>query len=675
MTELRLEGDTLPGATLGEESPLPIFRDRVTDRRVALREPVPDEMWAYLGWQTGNRVLPYRLQDRYTRDRRPLTLPAIVLENEFLRATFWPSLGGRMVSLVAKPQQRELLYRNPVFQPANLALRNAWFAGGVEWNVGQYGHAFHTCAPIFAVRISGLHGEPGLRLYEYERCKGLFWQLDFFLPPGSRSLIAAARVINPHDTPTSLYWWTNIAVPEAADVRVLGPTSKTLYLDRAIHGFGYGDLPYLPTINGRDATYATNFPSANEFFFECQEADLPWVAALDAQGCGLVEASTRALVARKLFCWGMHQGGRHWQEFLAQPGMAYIEVQAGLAPSQLHGLPMPAHSSRDWVEVFGYLETDPRQAHSADWQTAWTAVDKGVKALISASDLAALQDECRARADTVPEEVLHHGSGWGALEQQRATYTGCGDAPPPSLLFPAETLGAEQRKWLTLLMDGRLPEQNPLETPGEWMVQPEWRTLLERSLREPRHCHWYALLHYGIVLMEHFDEAGAVAAWQESLQRAPSIWAYRNLGVAAQMAQDTARARYYYDQAWQYAVAIGLEDALVREYLGFLCRLGDYGKAREVLDSLPAQLRDDDRVRILRGRIALELGDLATVEEILSREYAIVREEEVELTDLWFGMWQKRVAAATGRPIDAALRREVEAAYPPPARIDFRSIA
>jgi len=63
------------------------------------------------------------------------------------------------------------------------------------------------------------------------------------------------------------------------------------------------------------------------------------------------------------------------------------------------------------------------------------------------------------------------------------------------------------------------------------------------------------------------------------------------------------------------------------------------------------------------------------VEEVLSREYAIVREEEVELTDLWFGMWQKRVAAATGRPIDAMLRREGEAAYPPPARIDFRSIA
>ena len=36
-----------------------------------------------------------------------------------------PELGGRLYSLVHKPLGRELLARNPVFQPANLALRNA----------------------------------------------------------------------------------------------------------------------------------------------------------------------------------------------------------------------------------------------------------------------------------------------------------------------------------------------------------------------------------------------------------------------------------------------------------------------------------------------------------------------------------------------------------------------
>ena len=44
------------------------------------------------------------------------------------------------------------------------------------------------------------------------------------------------------------------------------------------------------------------------------------------------------------------------------------------------------------------------------------------------------------------------------------------------------------------------------------------------------------------------------------------------------------------------------------------------------------------------------------------------------MTDLWFELWARRVAAETGRPVDQALRDEVARRYPPPARIDFRMI-
>src|SRR5436190_1655617 len=93
-----------------------------------------DEERKFVGWRSNRRILPYRVQDGYSRDRKPRTFRSFVLENEHLRAIFLPELGGRMVSLVSKPENLELLERNPVFQPANLAMRNAWFSGGVEWN-------------------------------------------------------------------------------------------------------------------------------------------------------------------------------------------------------------------------------------------------------------------------------------------------------------------------------------------------------------------------------------------------------------------------------------------------------------------------------------------------------------------------------------------------------------
>ena len=197
MTELRVVTLTIPGARLGDENPLPFFRDPAVDMDVKAAASLPPEKRELLGSETAFRVLPYRVQDAYSRQREPLAFRSVVLENEFLRATFLPELGGRLISLFYKPLERELLHRNPVFQPANLAIRNAWFSGGIEWNIGQFGHTFTTCSPVFAGVIEDAAGEPGLRLYEFERCKGLFWQIDFYLPAGLPFLVAYTRVINP----------------------------------------------------------------------------------------------------------------------------------------------------------------------------------------------------------------------------------------------------------------------------------------------------------------------------------------------------------------------------------------------------------------------------------------------------------------------------------------------
>ena len=155
MTELSVEPLTLPGAALSGENPMPFFRDPAVNREVGVMDSLPLAKQELLGWETAFRVLPYRMQDQYTRQRQPLTFRSIVLENETLKATFLPEIGGRLVSLVHKPLRRELLHRNPVFQPANLAIRNAWFSGGIEWNIGQVGHTFTTCSPLFASAIQG----------------------------------------------------------------------------------------------------------------------------------------------------------------------------------------------------------------------------------------------------------------------------------------------------------------------------------------------------------------------------------------------------------------------------------------------------------------------------------------------------------------------------------------
>jgi hypothetical protein len=140
---------------VGRGNPQPFFRDPGPDLPVARGDGFPEHARASFGRETAFRLLPYTKQDRYDRILREMEFPSIVMENDFLRAEFVPALGGRLWSLFDKREGRDILYRNPVFRPANLAVQDAWFSGGVEWNIGRLGHSVHTCSPVFAGTLAG----------------------------------------------------------------------------------------------------------------------------------------------------------------------------------------------------------------------------------------------------------------------------------------------------------------------------------------------------------------------------------------------------------------------------------------------------------------------------------------------------------------------------------------
>ncbi len=681
MTTLTLEPLTILGSPLGPENPLPFFRDPALHLPIQALESLPPEKRHLLGWETAFRVLPYRMQDQYSRQRQPLTFRSIVLENEILKAIFLPELGGRLISLFHKPLGKELLHRNPVFQPANLAIRNAWFSGGVEWNLGQFGHSVNTCSPVFASRIQGAQGEPGLRLYEFERTKRLFWQIDFYLPPSSPFLLAYTRVVNPNPYESSMYWWTNIAVNEAEGVRVLSPASHAVYIAQGEgssasgHAFGQTMLPGLPSLKGADGTYSLNHTFANEFFFQCDQTDMPWEAALDRQGRGFVEASTCRLSYRKLFCWGQHAGGKHWQEYLSEPGQAYIEIQGGLAPTQVHGLIVPSHAAWDWTQVFGALEADPNGVHSPDWANAVGTVEAALQARLPTSRLYQMEETFRSLADLPSPEILQSGSGWGALELKRREKGQESYQVPASFVFPSASFGPEQAKWAAMLEGGVIPEPHPNDLPGEWLVQPEWQRLLEASIEQGGSRSWYTLLHLGVMRLENLDEAGAESAWEESLRLRPSAWAYRNLAVLRQRQKKPVDALDLYGQAWQLAGGSEpLQSAMADEYLLLLFDRRLFERGWEIFQSLPASIQATDRVQLLKAQIALELGFLDEVEPVFEWEFAVIREGQTLLSDLWFELQAHRLSAKTGQALTPELRQKVRAEYKPPAHIDFRSV-
>jgi len=668
MSELRIETLVMPAAEVGPENPLPPLKSagdvHVVDQAIS---GIPEEMLRNIAYGRVASLLPYTMQDRYTRQRTSRDFLVAILENEILRATFLLEVGGRLWSLYHKPSGRELLEVNPVFQPANLALRNAWFSGGVEWNIGTTGHSPFTCSPLFAARVETPEGMPILRLYEWERLRQVPFQIDAYLPDGSPVLFVSVRITNPHQETVPMYWWSNIAVPETPRTRVITPSSTA-------YSFGYGGAGLakvpVPVLDGVDISYPTNIRRAADFFFHIPDGARPWITALDEEGRGLVQVSTARLKGRKLFLWGTGEGGRRWQTFLSEPGHAYIEIQAGLARTQLEHLPMPAQSEWTWVEAYGLMEADPAVVHGSDWQRASGSIAQRTEALIPDAVLQQELARCSRRFDQPPVDMIQRGSGWGALQLLARQREGHPAFCSQGLIFDRASLGEAQQPWVSLLETGLMPVADPLDEVVGYVVDPMWRDRLEQAVHSDAD-NWLQWLHLGVMRYHAGDQSGAGDAWHRSMARTGNPWAARNLAVLACEEGLADEAVAHYTAALAY---IPGHLPLVIESGRQLLSLGRAEDWLTLVDALPLSVRRVGRVRLLEGRAALETGDLDRVALLFDGTLVVddLREGELSLSELWFEYHTRRLSRDEGLPIDDALRAQVRRDTPVPAFLDFR---
>jgi len=104
---------------------------------------------------------------------------------------------------------------------------------------------------------------------------------------------------------------------------------------------------------------------SNEYFFQNpKRLDSIWETACYGDGNIFYERSTENLRYRKMFCWGTHKGGRRWKEFLSTKDTGnYLEIQAGLAPTQVHGFTLQASETISFTQVFGAAHVSRSNPH------------------------------------------------------------------------------------------------------------------------------------------------------------------------------------------------------------------------------------------------------------------------------------------------------------------------
>ena len=652
MTELRFEDYALPAASLGEESALPdIHVNAYIRASIAVSERVTGEDARDIGRGMITTLLPYAIQDGYGREISPRTFRAAVLENECLRAVFLPELGGRLWSLYDKREGRELLYKNDVFRPANLALRNAWFSGGVEWNVGIKGHNPLTASPLFVAEGGNAAGEPILRMYEYESIRGVTYSVEATLRAGA--LLVGITVENTADTETPMYWWSNIAVPETPGCRVLAPAAETYFCAYTDGGYLL-DKAAMPTVDGRDISYPEHSPRSRDFFFNIPKDETKWVAAVDAEGRGLLHLSDPLLRGRKLFVWGNHPGGRHWNEWLTEGAGPYVEIQAGLSKTQLEHFTMPSRTTLSWQECYTALSLSPEAVHG-DYFAAVGAVAAIARDRLSLLDPAA--------TEPVGEIALRMlGSGRGALEERIR-----GRRVSARCAFPEESLTAAEDEWIALLEGRRLPARDPSLPNASFAVGRGWRALLEAE----RHRNWYLDYQLGLLRYTEGDLDGARSAFLASAAATPNAWALRALAMLEKHIEgDHAAASRHLLEA---RALMPCYRPLLVECGETLLSAGSPGEWISLYESLPPALATG-RLTMLYGAALAREGRCREAAAVITAALTVpdIKEGEYALSAIWCEIYRGILAEERGTHPETLTEAEVLAAYPLPYALDFR---
>ena len=625
--------------------------------------PADEGAWVHQGHV--HTMLPYTMQDGYDRKLTPSALRMAVLENEYLRAEFAVDLGGRLWSLYSKTEGRELLFRNNVFQPANLALRNAWFSGGVEWNCGIIGHHAHTASPLFAAHYPNAAGGETLKMWEYERKRGLVFVIRATL--ARDVLLVRVTVENPHDRSTYVYWWSNMAAEQHEDTRILVPAERYYTYDRdeaghnRAHRTPVPDYGYFPARHGR----------AYDYFFQIPEDRPKFEGAVDGDGRGFVQFSTSNLIGRKLFVWGTRsQGGRTWNRWLSHDDRYYAETQAGLLHSQMEHRPMPPRTSYEWTEGYAALSGEPSLFSNPDNRIS-SRYTENILTLAGRFDLVNSAD---AYFEAAGEETVDHlGSGWGALTE---AFTG--ERLSSLVSFPRESIAetSPERDFLTLLETGSLPEKSPRLEEGyaiDYAGGAAGGAILEKLQESPVKS-WYAWLEMGCLYYEARSFDAAEAAFRKSLKLRENP-----LALTALARMEAARGRGAQGvPLMKRALETGGEYVrLVIAAVTYLRAWGTPEDADAVIEAAvaahPAYL-ENGRFALLAIQNLVKQGRLDEAEALLLKvpEVADMREGEVSTSAVWIELYRAKDARDEGRDAEEISADEVLRRHPVPAQIDFR---
>ncbi len=298
----------------------------------------------------------------------------VSLENDYIKLTLFPEIGGKIWGAVDKTTGREFIYNNHVVKFRDIAMRGPWTSGGIEFNFGIIGHAPTSSTPVDYVTRQKPDGSVSCYVSSYELVTRTLWTVEVNLPKDKAYFTTTTTWHNSSSIDQPYYQWMNAGYPAAGNAEFCYPGTNYIGHGGELHSFPLDE-------QGRDISWyeKNDFGNSKSYHIVGKYNDFYGAYWHDKDFGSIHHADYDEKLGMKIFLWGLSREGGIWEDLLTDTDGQYIELQSG----RMYNQPASNSSFTPYKHTaFGPQATD-------QWTEYWFPV-KGIKGVSKASRIGAL---------------------------------------------------------------------------------------------------------------------------------------------------------------------------------------------------------------------------------------------------------------------------------------------
>jgi hypothetical protein len=289
----------------------------------------------------------------------PVVHELVVMENDYLKLTFLPDLGGRIYQCFFKPTGNNEFYQNHVVKPSPWGPpeQRGWLAlGGMEWGFPVPEHGYLWGEPWGYLTLP--QEDIGSVIVFNGDTKHLHSRVTVSMGSDKSRFVVDHQVINPTDHPVKFQYWSDaMLAPGPSDTVSKGLQFIFPVTQMTVHSTGDKELPGphealpWPVFGGRDMSFLVNWRQWLGAF-ERPRSQKGFVAVYDHDSDeGMVAVFPPDVIrGAKLFGFG-------WSDPIppgnyTDDGSSYVEMHLGLTPTFWDWTTLQPGESVTWTETW-----------------------------------------------------------------------------------------------------------------------------------------------------------------------------------------------------------------------------------------------------------------------------------------------------------------------------------